>query len=87
MVLLKITMKGIIFPPGLFTTADPAHHADIGKALAGFLATIDVAPVAGLGVLFMIGLGFVQVFFIVHGAPRKNKNVLPAFQDGPKFFL
>jgi hypothetical protein len=65
-------MKGFILPSGLFTAANPTHHADIGKALARFFSTIYVAPVAERGVLIIIGLGVVQVFFIVHGAPRKK---------------
>jgi hypothetical protein len=64
-------MKGIILSPGLFPAANPTHHADIGIALAGFLASIIVAPVVEPSVLLVFGLGFVQVIFIFHGAPRK----------------
>jgi hypothetical protein len=75
-VLRKITIKGLVFSPGLFTAANPTYHADIGEALTRFLAAIIVAPVAQPGVLIVIDLKVVHVFF-VHGAPRKDKKVGP----------
>jgi hypothetical protein len=64
-------MKRIVLSPGLFTPTNPTHRADVGKAFAGILAAIDIAPVAELVVLLKIGLRFVRMFFVFHGAPRR----------------